>query len=44
MLRNLPVMKDGGMSPSEEPGVGIAIDWEAVEKLARRQAVITPEA
>ncbi len=43
MLRNLPVMKAGEMSPSAEPGVGISIDWEAVEKLARRHAVITPE-
>jgi len=43
-LRNVPEMKEGKMSPSAEPGVGIAVDWDAVEKLARRHAVITPDA
>jgi L-alanine-DL-glutamate epimerase-like enolase superfamily enzyme len=42
-LRNLPVMKDGKMSPSTDPGVGISIDWEAVGRLARRSAVISAE-
>ena len=44
ILRNVPEMNDGKMSPSEEPGVGIAVDWEAVEKLSRRHAVIAPNA
>jgi L-alanine-DL-glutamate epimerase-like enolase superfamily enzyme len=26
LLRNIPVVKEGKMSPSEEPGVGISID------------------
>lgn len=43
MLRNVPTMKDGRMSPSMEPGAGIVIDWDAVEKLARRHSVITAE-
>lgn len=42
-LRNIPVMKDGRMAPSEEPGIGISIDWDAVERLARRQAIITAD-
>jgi L-alanine-DL-glutamate epimerase-like enolase superfamily enzyme len=43
LLRHTPVMKAGDMSPSAEPGVGISIDWEAVEKLSRRHAVITAD-
>jgi L-alanine-DL-glutamate epimerase-like enolase superfamily enzyme len=43
MLRNIPAMKAGEMSPGEEPGVGISIDWAAVEKLSRRHAVITAD-
>jgi L-alanine-DL-glutamate epimerase-like enolase superfamily enzyme len=43
LLRNLPVMKEGKMSPSTEPGIGISIDWEAVGRLSRRNAVIAPE-
>jgi L-alanine-DL-glutamate epimerase-like enolase superfamily enzyme len=43
LLRNIPTVKDGMMSPGEEPGVGISIDWGAVERLSRRQAVITAE-
>jgi L-alanine-DL-glutamate epimerase-like enolase superfamily enzyme len=31
------------MSPSDEPGIGISIDWSAVEKLSRRHAVITAD-
>ena len=37
-LQNIPSVKHGQMSPSEEPGIGISIDWEAVEKLSRRNA------
>ena len=43
LLRNLPAAKDGRMSPSQEPGIGISVDWDAVVKLSRRHAVIEPE-
>jgi len=43
LLRNIPVIKDGEMRPSEEPGVGISIKWDAVEQLACRHAVITAD-
>jgi L-alanine-DL-glutamate epimerase-like enolase superfamily enzyme len=43
LLRNIPAVKDGKMSPSEEPGVGISIDWGAVERLSRRRVVITAD-
>jgi L-alanine-DL-glutamate epimerase-like enolase superfamily enzyme len=43
MLLNVPRLRDGEMRPSEEPGAGILIHWDAVERLARRQAVIAPE-
>ena len=33
ILRGVPEMNGGKMCPSEEPGIGITIDWEAVEKL-----------
>jgi L-alanine-DL-glutamate epimerase-like enolase superfamily enzyme len=42
-LRRLPVMREGKMAPSMEPGAGISIDWDAVERVARRSTVITPE-
>ncbi len=44
LLRNVPTAKDGKMSPSHEPGVGISVDWDAVEKLSRRHAVVEPDA
>jgi L-alanine-DL-glutamate epimerase-like enolase superfamily enzyme len=44
ILRNVPEMNDGKMIPSEEPGIGIAVDWEAVEKLSRLHAVVEPDA
>ncbi len=31
------------MAPSEEPGIGISIDWDAVERLSRRRVVITAD-
>jgi L-alanine-DL-glutamate epimerase-like enolase superfamily enzyme len=40
-LQNMPSIQHGQMSPSEEPGIGISIDWSRVEKLSRRNAVIT---
>jgi L-alanine-DL-glutamate epimerase-like enolase superfamily enzyme len=43
LLRHVPAVKAGEMSPSAEPGVGISIDWEAVEKLLRRHTVITAD-
>jgi L-alanine-DL-glutamate epimerase-like enolase superfamily enzyme len=42
-LQNIPSIKHGQMSPNEEPGIGISIDWSAVEKRSRRNAVITPD-
>lgn len=43
LLRNVPEMKGGKMSPILEPGVGIVVDWDAAEKLARRHTVITAD-
>ncbi|MCU1225237.1 MAG: hypothetical protein JWQ42_3330 [Edaphobacter sp.] len=43
LLRNIPVIKNGEMSPSEEPGVGISIRWDAVDQLARRHVSITSD-
>jgi L-alanine-DL-glutamate epimerase-like enolase superfamily enzyme len=43
LLLKMPVLRDGEMRPSEEPGVGISINWGGVERLSRRQAIITPE-
>ena len=43
LLRDIPVVHAGEMSPSREPGVGISIDWAAVEQLSRRHVAITPE-
>jgi L-alanine-DL-glutamate epimerase-like enolase superfamily enzyme len=40
LLRNVPAAREGEMSPGSEPGIGISIDWEAVEKLSRRHVVI----
>jgi L-alanine-DL-glutamate epimerase-like enolase superfamily enzyme len=44
LLRNVPDLKDGKMTPSDEPGIGISIDWASVERLSRRSVVICPEA
>jgi L-alanine-DL-glutamate epimerase-like enolase superfamily enzyme len=41
LLHNVPLVKDGKMSPSDQPGVGISVDWEAVERFSRRSVVIT---
>lgn len=43
LLHNVPGVKDGKMSPSDEPGVGIGVDWEAVERLSRHSVVITAD-
>jgi L-alanine-DL-glutamate epimerase-like enolase superfamily enzyme len=43
LLRDCPAPIDGKMKPSDEPGVGISLDWEAVERMARRVAVVTAD-
>src|SRR5206468_5738250 len=43
LLQNLPSPKRGRMKPSEEPGIGIAVDWSAVERMCRRQASVTAD-
>lgn len=43
LLHNVPLVKDGKMRPSDEPGVGISVDWDAVERLSRRSVVITAD-
>jgi L-alanine-DL-glutamate epimerase-like enolase superfamily enzyme len=43
LLLNIPIFKDGEMKPSEEPGVGISIDWSAVEQRAHRRVAITAD-
>lgn len=43
MLRDVPPARDGKMSPSSEPGIGISVDWEAAEKLSERHTLITAE-
>jgi L-alanine-DL-glutamate epimerase-like enolase superfamily enzyme len=43
LLRNVPAAREGEMSPGSEPGIGISINWEAVEKLSRRHVVIGGE-
>jgi L-alanine-DL-glutamate epimerase-like enolase superfamily enzyme len=42
-LQNIPSVKHGQMSPCEEPGIGISIDWSRVEKLSRRNTVISAD-
>ena len=43
LLRECPVVKDGKMKPSDDPGIGICIDWDTVERTARRTAVIATD-
>jgi len=43
LLRGCPTPAGGKMKPSEEPGVGISLDWNAIEGVARRVADIAPE-
>jgi hypothetical protein len=31
------------MKPSQEPGIGISVDWEAVERHSRRRVVVTAD-
>ncbi|HEV2276056.1 MAG TPA: enolase C-terminal domain-like protein [Acidobacteriaceae bacterium] len=41
LLRRQPAAEGGEMLASDEPGVGICLDWDAVERLARRTAVVS---
>jgi L-alanine-DL-glutamate epimerase-like enolase superfamily enzyme len=43
LLHDVPVAEDGKLRPSPEPGIGISVDWDAVERLSRRCAVIEAE-
>jgi L-alanine-DL-glutamate epimerase-like enolase superfamily enzyme len=43
LLRNVPLVDNGEMQPSEEPGVGISIQWDSVEQLASRHLVVTAD-
>lgn len=43
LLGHVPVAENGKLSPSMEPGIGISVDWDAVEKLSNRRAVIEAE-
>jgi L-alanine-DL-glutamate epimerase-like enolase superfamily enzyme len=40
LLRNVPKIEHGYMRPSDEPGVGITLDWPAIEKLCCRNKVV----
>ena len=42
-LQNIPVIKHGQDEPERRTGNGISIDWSHVEKLSRRNAVITAD-
>ena len=43
MLRNVPAVKEGQMRPSQEPGIGISVDWEAAERHSRRHVVLSAD-
>jgi L-alanine-DL-glutamate epimerase-like enolase superfamily enzyme len=43
-LRDRQELKDGMIAAAETPGAGILLDWDAIERLARRVTSITPEA
>ena len=43
LLKNCPEVQNGQMRPSQEPGIGIQINWEKAEQCARRTAEITAE-
>jgi L-alanine-DL-glutamate epimerase-like enolase superfamily enzyme len=43
MLRHIPAVREGQMKPSQEPGIGISVDWEAVERHSRRRVVVTAD-
>jgi L-alanine-DL-glutamate epimerase-like enolase superfamily enzyme len=43
LLQSPPAIHNGKISPDEEPGVGIRVDWPKVERTARHVAVLTPD-
>jgi L-alanine-DL-glutamate epimerase-like enolase superfamily enzyme len=43
LLRDLPRLQDGKFRPSEEPGAGIVLNWEAVKKAAHRVATVSED-
>jgi len=43
LLRYWPTIHDGRMRVSDEPGAGIALDWDAIERLAQRVEVVRGE-
>jgi L-alanine-DL-glutamate epimerase-like enolase superfamily enzyme len=43
MLRDVPAVKEGQMKPSQEPGIGISVDWEAAERHSRRHVVLSAD-
>ncbi len=38
LLQRIPRLQDGKFRPSEEPGAGIVLNWEAIEKASHRNA------
>jgi L-alanine-DL-glutamate epimerase-like enolase superfamily enzyme len=40
LMKNPPVVRAGQMSVSDDPGVGIVLDWKSIEKIASRTVVI----
>jgi L-alanine-DL-glutamate epimerase-like enolase superfamily enzyme len=42
LLKSVPKVERGYMQPSKEPGVGINLDWLAIEKLCCRNKVVEP--
>jgi L-alanine-DL-glutamate epimerase-like enolase superfamily enzyme len=40
LLKNVPKVEHGYMRPSEDSGVGISLDWPAIEKLCCRSKVV----
>jgi L-alanine-DL-glutamate epimerase-like enolase superfamily enzyme len=40
LMKNPPVVVDGKMSVTDDPGIGIVLDWGSIEKIAARAVVI----
>ncbi|MGE0406096.1 MAG: mandelate racemase/muconate lactonizing enzyme family protein [Candidatus Korobacteraceae bacterium] len=43
LLHVIPRLQQGRMKASEEPGAGVVLNWESIEKLAQRTAVVSAE-
>jgi L-alanine-DL-glutamate epimerase-like enolase superfamily enzyme len=43
LFREKPVLRDGQFVASQEPGLGITLDWTAIETFARRTKVVAAE-